>query len=77
MTSQVVIYERNGWKLTSYGNGWAYVLENTVDDTSLWVQDDDAGAFRDAVMTPEGWLVEKCEERFGDYSEVMVANNHE
>ncbi len=70
---QVCVYERNGWRLTSYGNGWAYLLEDTEGPQlrSAWFQDEDAGVFRDRVMDSDGWLVDGCEERFADYSEVM------
>lgn len=68
---QVTIYDRNGWHLKSYGNGWGYWLTDTENKCSAWFQDDDAQAFRDAVMDSDGWLVDNCEERFADYSEIM------
>jgi hypothetical protein len=68
-----VIHQRNGWALTSYGNGWAYSLALTENEKtkSVWFQDDDANEFRARVMDDEGWLLDDAEERFADYSEVM------
>lgn len=42
----IVIYRRQGYVLTSYGNGWAYRLRHEPSKASLWVQDDDAATFR-------------------------------
>lgn len=52
----VVIYERNGFRLTSFGNGWAYLLE-WLDETgkrakSVWMQDEDASTFRGYRFDP-------------------------
>lgn len=70
---QVCIYDRNNWRLTSYGNGWAYLLEDLEGETphSVWLQDDDANYFRESVMDDDGWLYDSCEERFADYADVM------
>jgi hypothetical protein len=72
--NRVCIYDRNGWRLTSYGNGWAYLLEDTEADShkSAWFQDDDATEFASQVMSEDGFMVDNCEERFADYSEVMT-----
>jgi hypothetical protein len=58
------IYDRNGFRLTSYGNGWAYLLEWLDDagkrDKSVWFQDDAATAFRvefDAAWEAIGRLI--------------------
>ncbi len=72
MSRSICIYERNGWRLTSYGNGWAYLLEDLeMIPHSVWLQDDDALYFRGSVMDDDGWLLDGCEERFADYSDVM------
>ena len=68
----IVIYERDGWRLTSFGNGWAYQLDDMESGTSAWFQDDDAREFASRVMDSDGWLVDNCAERFADYSEVMT-----
>jgi hypothetical protein len=41
-----VIAEGETFKLTSYGNGWAYALEDKAARLSVYVQDDDASQFR-------------------------------
>jgi len=68
-TTQVVVYERNGWKLTSYGRGAAYLLE--CGGKRVFLQGDDADIFRGEVMEDDGFLRDSCEERFADYSGVM------
>lgn len=57
MTNAVVIYWRNGFRLTSYGNGWAHLLEwlnsSGEREKSVWFQDDSSTDFRaefDAAM---------------------------
>lgn len=44
----VIISNAHGWKITSYGNGMAYLVEHsTADGTSSFaVQGDDAARFR-------------------------------
>lgn len=42
----VTIYQRCGWKLDSYGNGWGYTLTDLATQTSCWFQDEDAAEFR-------------------------------
>ena len=70
--TRTVIYDRNDWRLTSYGNGWAYLLEDLEDEPrSVWFQDDDAQQFRDGIMDSSGFLSRYVEERFADYSDVM------
>lgn len=68
-TTAIVIFDRDGWKLTSYGRGAAYLLE--CDGKSVFFQDDDASHFRSSVMDVDGWLFDHATELFGDYSEVM------
>lgn len=70
-TKQMEIYNRNGWRLVSFGNGAAYALHDDQDHKSVFFQGDDAECFRGNCMDNEGWLIDNCEERFGDYSEVM------
>ena len=72
MPKGIEIYARNGWRLVSYGNGWAYCLLDEESRQSAWFQDDDAREFASHVMDSDGWLVDNCEERFADYSEVMA-----
>lgn len=70
------LYARNGWTVTSYGNGWAYLLEFSRADgskSSAWFQDDDAEAFRADTMGEDGFFVDRVEERFADYADVMEA----
>lgn len=71
MTSIVRIYDRNGWQVTSYGNGWAYSLRDVIGNKSAWFQDDDAEDFRARTMDEAGWFFDNCEERFADYSDIM------
>lgn len=71
---QTVIYNRNGWRVTSYGNGTSYTLENTATGKSVCFQGDDATAFSKEFMHAAGYWrapLAAIEERFGDYSEVM------
>ena len=67
----ITIYDRNGWKLESYGHGWGYALIDTQNNKSAWFQDDDASYFADNIMDDNGLLVKNVEERFADYSDVM------
>lgn len=71
MPSFIRIYDRNGWIVTSYGNGWAYSLHDVVSKKSAWFQDDDAHEFRARVMGQDGFFVDNCEDRFADYSDIM------
>jgi hypothetical protein len=72
MSTQVVIYERNGWRLTSYGRGAAYLLEDTARSRSVFFQyGDDAGCFHDSIYGADGWLIDNVEDIFGCYTEVM------
>ena len=70
--SITVILERDGWKLTSYGYGAAYLLEDTVNKRSVFFQDDDASEFSARIHDDNGFFVDHVEERFADYSEVMT-----
>lgn len=70
---QGIIYNCNGWVVTSYGNGTAYELRR--DDKSVFLQGDDTQAFRDSTMDADGYFLDDCEERFGDYSDVMEADS--
>lgn len=65
------VYERNGWLVRSYGNGWAYELRDTQEGTYVWFQDDDAHAFRERVMDEQGFFHDACEDGFADYGDVM------
>ena len=47
MPSRVEIAKGCGFALISIGNGWAYELGRNGADSTLWLQDDDAAAFRD------------------------------
>ena len=68
-TKQTVIHDHDGWRVTSYGNGAAYLLEDTQNNTSVFFQGDDALQF-------EGELDEigltEAPEVFERYSEVMA-----
>lgn len=68
---QVVIYDHNGWRVTSYGNGTSYTLANTKTGKSVGFQGDDAEIFRNDTMDSAGCWRDSCEARFADYSEVM------
>lgn len=74
-TTETTIYERNGWRLVSFGNGAAYALH--CGSKSCFFQGDDAEAFRERTMDADGWLVDNCEERFDDYSDVMTDDHRE
>lgn len=69
MRPAVTIYDRNGWVLTSQGNGAFYMLRHGT--RSVFFQGDDADEFRARTTDAEGWLIDNCEERFDDYSDVM------
>ena len=47
LMKKTTIYERNGYRLISYGNGWAYEIQDMVHNKSAWLQDEDAHQFRD------------------------------
>lgn len=47
------ISEGARFALDSYGNGAAYTLRDKAAQTSVWLQGDDAGAFREIYDTLE------------------------
>jgi hypothetical protein len=69
-TRVVKIYERNGWRVTSFGRGTAYLLE--YGTRSVFLQGDDAIDFEIETMDKDGFFHDHCEERFADYSEIMT-----
>lgn len=46
MSSQTLVARGDRYALTSYAHGWAYLLEDTLERRSVFVQDDDASVFR-------------------------------
>lgn len=52
-TTEAIIARGDGWALTSYGNGDAYALDNPSRGVSMFVQGDDANAFRDEYAALE------------------------
>ena len=57
MASNVTIYQAGGYSLVSHGNGWAYTMIRP-DGATLWLQDDDATAFREELDSlPATWPV--------------------
>ncbi len=72
MTGPVVVLHRNGWRVTSWGNGWAYLLEYIPDNTSLWMQDEAATEFAEDTME-HGFFRDDCEQRFADLAPIMEA----
>ena len=47
MTHGVTIASGDGWKLDSYGNGAAYVLESPEGEQCFFQYGDESAAFRD------------------------------
>jgi hypothetical protein len=45
--TRTVIFHSDRFDLVSYGNGLSYALHDNIAQTSMFVQDDDAAAFRD------------------------------
>lgn len=71
--NSIVIYARNGWTLTSFGNGWGYLLECSSTRQSVFFQDDAARQFGADIMGDAGWPTAKVEERFTAYLEAAYA----
>lgn len=69
MRAPVEIYSNNGWTVTSQGNGAFYVLRHGRH--SVLFQGDDALQFETDTMDSAGCWRDRCEERFGDYTDVM------
>lgn len=69
----IILYDRNDWAVTSYGNGTAYALELMTPTAllSVFFQGDDAEYFRNNTMGEDGFFVDNVEERFADYLAVM------
>lgn len=44
-----IIHELPGWRVTSYGNGLAYAVDNLTAGQGLYFQGDDADTFRDEL----------------------------
>lgn len=72
----VVIHDRNGFRLTSYGNGWAHLIEwvdeEGMREKSVWLQDEDSTIFRaeyDAAQAieDEGRSEQVTQDVFGNY----------
>lgn len=52
----IVIVDRHGLRVTSYGNGWAYEVRQSLgcgDYRTAFFQDDDASELRDRVSEIE------------------------
>lgn len=47
MTDGTVIHEGMRYRVTSYGNGLAYMVERKADGWSLFMQDENAATFRE------------------------------
>ena len=60
----LIIRDRPGFRVTSYGNGMAYVLRNNSTGRDIYFQGDDAARFRDEM----GGL----ESRFDDTDKVLA-----
>ena len=45
--TRTIVYHSDRFDLVSYGNGLSYALHDNIARTSMFVQDDDAAAFRD------------------------------
>lgn len=69
MRAPIEIYNRNGWIVTSQGNGLFYVLRHGT--RSVLFQGDDALQFESEAMDAAGCWRDTCEQRFDDYVDVM------
>ena len=67
MSNGVTIYDRNGFILTSYGNGWAYALKDNSSGRDAWFQDDDATEFRARFDAASELGDEAVSRLFSDY----------
>ncbi len=70
----LVIFERDGIRLKSYGNGLAYALEQTLTQRGAYFQGDDATHFREEweafeATHPAGDLVAYFSEILSQYAE--------
>lgn len=74
---QIEIYSRETrgehWRVVSYGNGTAYLLECVWrgEKTSVFFQGDDAAEFRERTMGDDGFFIDDVERVFADYSDAM------
>ncbi len=65
----ITIFQHNGWKLDSYGNGAAYAL--SVNDVSVFFQGEDAAEFRNRFDAADKIGLSAIIWLFHDYSDVM------
>lgn len=49
MPKSVFIFRGSQYAIASIGNGWAYQIQDVTTNESVWLQDDDASAFRARV----------------------------
>lgn len=76
----MIILQGPNYRLTSYGRGWAYLLECTRDGRSVWFQDDDANTFWEQLDAHEEANPHKPTDgvlafMFGEYEEVASCPN--
>jgi hypothetical protein len=72
MAQETIIFEAHGWRVTSYGNGAAYLLEDVALGKSVFIQyGDDASAFRAEFDAADRIDVATVVRLFCAYSEVM------
>lgn len=71
-TTQTCIYARNGWRVTSYGRGAAFLIEQ--GPMSTFVQGDDAALFDAELDTA---LEYDCVDRMLEEYEVCLVPSEE
>lgn len=47
--NRTIIHELPGWRVTSWGNGLAYALDNLAEGLGVYFQGDDADGFRNEL----------------------------
>ncbi|MNK99957.1 hypothetical protein D3C87_1203750 [compost metagenome] len=71
MRGPIVIYDHDGYRLESWGNGAAYTLTRESDNASALFQGDDASQFRADFDTAFAYGRAHVRRLFSDYSEIM------
>lgn len=69
----IIIYNKYGWTVTSWGRGTAYELR--YGSCSVFFQGDDAEDFRREMMDEDGWFHDHATELFKNYSGVMMEDS--
>lgn len=68
--TRAIIYHSDRFDVVSYGNGWSYAVHDNISKKSMFVQDEEALAFREELEAWENAFPETCYDEF--YAEQLA-----